>query len=76
MPVSAPVRLKPCNGCDEKVAESETLWLLLQTLTYKVCLLGVAVVTPVYEFPEFPYPEEYNLSDTELPDGQVVRSLS
>lgn len=31
-----------------------------------------AVHTHFYEFPEFPYPEEYKLADTDLPDGQLV----
>jgi hypothetical protein len=36
-------------------------------------LVGDAVHTHFYEFPEFPYPEEYRLADTDLPDGQLVR---
>eukprot|EP00884_Botryococcus_braunii_P014868 jgi/Botrbrau1/23382/Bobra.0051s0032.3 len=28
--------------------------------------------THFYEFPEFPYPEEYQLADNDLPDGQLI----
>lgn len=34
--------------------------------------VGHAVHTHFYEFPEFPYPPEFNLADTDLPDGPLV----